>query len=78
MQYVNLWPLLTPIFLDPLRQVRSLCQPPKPSQTYGWRISIIYPVKGPIVKGILAGEGCQTPRPRRLQERLLGSAARRR
>ena len=75
MRYFNLWPLLTPIFLDPLRLVGSLCQPPKPSHTYGWRVSIIYPVKGPIVKGILAGERCQTTRPRRLQERLLGSAA---
>ena len=44
--------------LDPVKLVGSLFQPPKPSVHLGRRCSIIYPVKGPTVKGILADAGC--------------------
>jgi hypothetical protein len=74
--FFNRWPLLTPLFLDPRRQVESLGQPPKPSDVRGWRNSIIYPVAGLIVKGILAREGWQTPPARRRQAHLGGDSGR--
>jgi hypothetical protein len=51
------WPLLTDPFIDPLRQVESLVQPPAAARLYGWRRRIIYPVRGLTVKGILPRGG---------------------
>lgn len=58
----DLWPLLTYPFIDPLRQVESLEQPPAPAHLYSWRRTIIYPVRGLTVKGILPRGGGKNPR----------------
>jgi hypothetical protein len=50
--------------------VESLCRPPKPCRAHGWRCSIIYPVKGLTVKGILASSGCNALRVEHMREEL--------
>jgi hypothetical protein len=68
--FCNLRPLLTHPCVDLLRPVRNLFYPPRLAVHLACGCSIIYPVKGPPVKGILAYAGYQTLPLTHLQEPL--------
>jgi hypothetical protein len=65
--------LLTHPSPDRVKPFGSLFQPASPSVILGWKCSIIYPVEGQTVKGILADVGCQIQRPRHLWSRCCTS-----